>query len=209
MLTVLIVGAVALLFTPREPPSFPATKPSRAGGLVEEQVMQQVAAIEAKHRQWDATVWADEMTARQYGEVAIQIWDNLRAGLDPFQLLGGMPFREMQLGQAQPAEKWEAGIRRVRLAKGGPTWSAEQFTRALGRWKTAGWQLEQSEWRHRRFDTHSNDGPTSVFWISLHLVNGTLAKRGILRGDITVQWQPTELTPETLAQPNRIDLTGL
>ena len=89
----LAVGAAVVLLTPREPPPAPAPKPSQAGGLVDEQVMQQVAVIEAKHRLWDATVWADEMTARQYGEVAIQIWDNLRAGADLFQLLGSMPFR--------------------------------------------------------------------------------------------------------------------
>ena len=29
---------------------------TQKGGLIEEQVMQQVSAIEAKHRQWDATV---------------------------------------------------------------------------------------------------------------------------------------------------------
>ena len=209
VLAVLIIGTVVMLFTQREQPPSSVPKPSQVGGLVNEQVMQQVAAIEAKHRHWDATVWADEMTARQYGEVAIQIWDNLRAGADPFQLLGGMPFREMQLGRAQPSEEWESGIRRVRLAKGGPGWSADQFTRALGRWRSAGWQLQQSEWRHRRFDPHADGGPMSVFWISLHLFNDTLVKRGILRGDITVQWQPTELTPETLAKPDRIDLTGL
>ena len=209
VLAVLLVGTVAVLFTPSEPSPAAVPRPSQAGGLVDEQVMQQVAVIEARHLQWDATVWADEMTARQYGEVAIRIWDKLRAGADPFQLLAGIPFREMQLGHAQPEEEWESGIRRVRLAKGGPTWSATQFTQALDRWKAAGWQLEQSEWRHRRFDPHADGGPTSVFWVSLHLVKDTLSKRGILRGDITVQWQPTELTPETLAQPDHIDLAGL
>lgn len=209
VLAVLLVGAVAVMLTPRKPPPSPPPKPSQAGGLVDEAVMQQVAAIEAKHRQWDATVWADEMTARQYGEVAIQIWDNLRGGADPFQLLGGMPFQLMQLGQAQPAESWESGIRRVRLAKGGPAWAPAQFAKALGQWRATGWQLKQSEWRHRRFAPRAGGGPTSVFWISLHLVNDPLAKRGILRGDITVQWQPAALTPETLPQPARIDLTGL
>ena len=207
VLAVLLLSAVVVLFSPREQP--PAPKPALTGGLVDEQVMQQVAAIEAKQRLWNATVWADEMTSRQYGEVVIQIWDKLRAGADPFQLLGSMTFREIQLGQTQPAEEWESGIRRVHLAKGGPSWSMEQFGQALGRWKAAGWLLEQSEWRHRRFDPHADGGPTSVFWISLHLVNNTLAKRGILRGDIGVKWQPTELTPETLAKPDRIDLAGL
>ena len=135
VLAVLLVGAVAVLLNPRKPPPSPAPKPSQTGGLVDEQVMQQVAAIEAKHRHWDTTVWADEMTARQYGEVAVQIWDSLRAGADPFQLLGSMPFRTMQLGQAQPVEEWESGIRRVRLAKGGPAWTADQFApfRSSGR----------------------------------------------------------------------------
>ncbi|MEE2947011.1 MAG: CRTAC1 family protein [Verrucomicrobiota bacterium] len=207
VLAVLIVGSVAVLLTPNKP--LPAPKPSQAGGLVDEAVMQQVAAIEAKHRQWNSTVWVDEMTARQYGEVAIQIWDNLRAGIDPFQMIGDMPFQVMQLGQAQPAESWESGIRRVRLANGGPAWSPKQFAEALGQWRAAGWRLEQSEWRHRRFSPRAANGPVSVFWISLHLINDTLAKRGILRGDITVQWQSAAITPEALPQPTRIDLTGL
>jgi hypothetical protein len=209
VIAVLLVGTVAVLFTPRKQPPSPIPNSSSQAGIVDEQVMQQVATIEAKHRQWDATVWADERTARQYGEVAIQIWDNLLGGADPFQLLTSMPFRNMLLGQAQTAEPWESGIRRIRFAKGGPTWSANQFTQALDRWKAAGWLLEQSEWRHRQFDPHANAGPTSVFWISLHVANSQLAKRGILRGDIAVQWQTTELTPETLPQPDRIDLAGL
>ncbi len=209
VLAVLLLSAGVLLFSPREQPPSPAPESVLTGGLVNEQVMRQVAAIEAKHRQWNATVWADEMTARQYGEVVIQIWDKLRAGADPFQLLGGITFREIYLGQPQPAEEWESGIRRIRLVKGGPSLSMEQFGQALDHWKASGWLLEQSEWRHRRFDPHADGGPTSVFWISLHLVNSTLTKRGILRGDIGVKWQPTELTPENLAKPDRIDLAGL
>ena len=81
--------------------------------MVDEALMKEVAAIEAKHRQWDATVWADEMTARKYGEVVIQIWDNLRRKADPFQLLGSMPFQEMQLGQAQPTKEWEWDIKAI------------------------------------------------------------------------------------------------
>ncbi|MEC8987671.1 MAG: hypothetical protein VYB66_00390, partial [Verrucomicrobiota bacterium] len=150
VLAVLLLSAGVLLFSPREQPPSPAPESVLTGGLVNEQVMRQVAAIEAKHRQWNATVWADEMTARQYGEVVIQIWDKLRAGADPFQLLGGITFREIYLGQPQTAEEWESGIRRIRLVKGGPSLSMEQFGQALDHWKASGWRLEQSEWRHRR-----------------------------------------------------------
>ena len=97
-----------------------------AGGLVEEQVMQQVSAIEAKHRQWDATVWADELTARDHGESVIQIWDRLLAGADPFELLTAMPVKQVQLGKAQPIEDWESGIRYTRLSQDGPTLSKKQ-----------------------------------------------------------------------------------
>ena len=180
-----------------------------AGGLVEEQVMQQVSAIEAKHRQWDATVWADELTARDHGESVIQIWDRLLAGADPFELLTAMPVKQVQLGKAQPIEDWESGIRYTRLSQDGPTLSKKQFEQALNLWKNEGWKLKQSEWRHRRFYPRAEGGARSVFWISLHLTNATLKKRGILRGDIEVEWQPIEITPETLAKPNHINLTGL
>ena len=77
--------------------------------------MQQVSAIEARHRQWIPP--PDELTARDHGESIIQLWDNLLPG-DPFDMLA-MPVESLQLGQAQPAEEWESGIRRTGLTKGG------------------------------------------------------------------------------------------
>jgi len=187
-----------------------STTPSNSdGGLVDAQVMQQVSAIEAKHQQWDASTWADELSARDHGESIIQLWDNLLAGADAFAMLAAMPVETLQLGQAHSAEKWESGIQRISLTKGGATWSQERFAQALGQWKADGWALKQSEWRHRRFDPQAEDGARSVFWISLHVVNTRLTKRGILRGDVEVQWQPTEITPENLASPKHIKLSGL
>ena len=182
---------------------------TQKGGLIEEQVMQQVSAIEAKHRQWDATVWTDELSARDHEESVIQIWDRLIAGADPFELLSAMPVNQLQLGKANSTEKWESGIRYTHLAQGGPTWTKEQFSQALNGWKIEGWKLDQSEWRHRHFIPRSEGGARSIFWISLHLSNTTLNKRGILRGDIEIQWQSIEITPETLAKPNHINLSGL
>jgi hypothetical protein len=216
----LLIGAVALQLIPTDSPTpppatsnpQPATPPETTtpnGGLVDEKVMQQVSAIEAKHRQWDSTVWADELTARDHGESIIQLWDNLLAGADAFDMLSKMPVEAVQLGQAQPVQEWESSIRRTGLAKGGPTWTQEQFAQALGQWKADGWSLKQSEWRHRRFNPSAEEGARSVFWISLHVVNTRLAKRGILRGDVEVQWQPSEITPEKLASPKGINLSGL
>ena len=181
----------------------------REGGLVEEQIMQQVSAIEAKHRQWDSTVWANELIARDYEESIIQIWDKLLAGADPFELLARMPVNILQLGKPQPTEDWESNISYTRLAQGGPSWSKEQLNQALGKWKSEGWKLEQSEWRHRHFTPGDKVEPSSVFWISLHLINKRLNRRGILRGNITVKWQSIEITPETLAKPDHIDLSKL
>ena len=121
-----------------------------------------------------------------------------------------MPFREMQLGQAQPAEAWESGIRRVRRAKGGPAWSA---TISSPRRLTAGRPPAGNSSRASGVIAGSTLTPTAgrgrSFGFRCTSSTDTLAKRGILRGDITVQWQPAELTPETLAQPDRIDLAGL
>ena len=186
-----------------------SNQPAREGGLVEEQVMQQFSAIEAKQRQWDSTVWADELTARNHEESVIQIWDRLLAGVDPFELLTGIPVNELQLGNMQSTENWESDIRYTQLGQEGPTLSKEQFSQALNRWKIEGWKLEQSEWRHREFISRAEGGASSTFWISFHLINTKLNKRGILRGDIKILWQSIEITPETLAKPKNINLSGL
>ena len=109
---VLLVGLIVVQLIPTDPtdpasqpnqpavPAEPTTPNGADGGLVEEQVMQQVSAIEARHRQWDATTWADELTARDHGESIIQLWDNLLAGADPFDMLSTMPVGSLQLGHA-------------------------------------------------------------------------------------------------------------
>ena len=186
-----------------------SNQPAREGGLVEEQVMQQFSAIEAKQRQWDSTVWADELTARNHEESVIQIWDRLLAGVDPFELLTAIPVNELQLGNMQSTENWESDIRYTQLGQEGPTLSKEQFSQALNRWKIEGWKLEQSEWRHREFISRAEGGARSTFWISFHLINTKLNKRGILRGDIEILWESIEITPETLAKPKNINLSGL
>jgi hypothetical protein len=206
-----LTGVFVMQFIPNEQAE---TNPSsnetiREGGLVEEQVMQQFSAIEAKQRQWDSTVWADELTARDHGESVIQIWDRLLAGADPFELLTAMPVDELKLGNVQSTENWESDIRYTQLGQEGPTLSKEQFSQALNRWKIEGWKLEQSEWRHREFIPRAEGGARSTFWISFHLINTNLNKRGILRGDIEIQWQSIEITPETLAKPKNINLSGL
>ena len=206
-----LIGVFVMQFIPnKQTETNPSSKETiRKGGLVEEQVMQQFSAIEAKHRQWDSSVWADELIARDHGESVIQIWDRLIAGADPFELLTAMPVDELQLGKAQLTENWESGIRYTQLGKEGPSLSKEQFSQALNRWKIEGWKLEQSEWRHRQFIPKAESGARSIFWISLHLVNTPLNKRGILRGDIEIQWQSIEITPEILAKPKYINLSGL
>ena len=184
-------------------------QPAREGGLVEEQVMQQFSAIEAKQRQWDSTVWADELIARHHEESVIQIWNRLLAGADPFELLTAIPVEELQLGNMQSTENWESNIRYTQLGHEGPILSKEQFSQALNRWKIEGWKLEQSEWRHREFISRAEGGASSTFWISFHLINTKLNKRGILRGNIEILWQSIEITPETLAKPKNINLSGL
>ena len=79
--TLVLVCMFVMQFMPkRQAESNQYSKESiREGGLVEEQIMQQVSAIEAKHRQWDSTVWANELIARDYEESIIQIWDKLLA----------------------------------------------------------------------------------------------------------------------------------
>ena len=94
LVTILVLtGIFFIQFIPIEQTEKnPSSKETiQKGGLIEEQIMQQVSAIEAKHRQWDSTVWEDELSARDHEESVIRIWDRLIAGADPFELLSAMP----------------------------------------------------------------------------------------------------------------------
>ena len=97
LLAVVVVFQLIPTDSPAPTPSTPGSQPNQSaasttpsnsdGGLVDAQVMQQVSAIEAKHQQWDASTWADELSARDHGESIIQLWDNLLAGADAFAML--------------------------------------------------------------------------------------------------------------------------
>jgi hypothetical protein len=67
-----------------------------------------------------------------------------------------------------------------------------------GAWRTwmdkpvaTGWELEQIEFRHNRFETDEAGRPRkSLFYAAAHLSRPSHALRAIIEGDLVVDWKP-------------------
>jgi hypothetical protein len=186
-------------------PFFDSAPPGRPSDA---ELARAMAAIESERKRWDETIWATEIIAERHEEVITRLWDELRGVDDEYAVLGSFPFGELNLGKPGPAETLDHGITRTRLDLTGEKMDAEEWKRRLDRLKAQGFRLEQSEWRHARFDWSTNAPARSVFAVTLHIANPRAERRIIVRGDLHVEWRP-DPDPEAAPFPRTITATNL
>jgi len=157
--------------------SRPADTP-QTGGTSERAA--RLARLEARERTADETVWAKEILAEDSGRTIESLWDSLNAATNKLQVAGSFPVGEVVLGQLGAPQALPHGIE-LRTSSGpGPVLSAEAWHRFLEEFQRAGWQLEQTEFRHNRFDTDEAGKPRrSRFYFSAHLTNPAGSQRAI------------------------------
>src|SRR5262249_50405073 len=82
----------------------------------------------------------------------------------------------------------------------------ERWQTLLDGFKSAGYEVEQTEWRQPRFDP----GPParSTIYMSAHIRNAGANERLVLRGNLEVEWKPAA-GPADPPVPRSIDATGL
>ncbi|MBI4659182.1 MAG: CRTAC1 family protein [Verrucomicrobia bacterium] len=190
LLVSLLTGA-AFLAVRRMGDALPGTESSSASSKAGERFADQLAAFEAKEHQVAETTWAKEMLAQQCGRTLESLWDSLNAATNKLRLAAGFPIGEIVLGQWDQPKVLSHGIE-VKSPKGtGPVLSREQWRDFVEEVEHSGWQLEQTEFRHTRFETHATGQPRqSRFYFSAHLTHPLVADRAILEGDLVVDWAP-------------------
>jgi hypothetical protein len=119
------------------------------------------------------------------------------------------PVGQLVLGQWSAPEILPHGIESRKASGAGPTLSAEGWRRLAEGFERAGWELERTEFRHKRFETDEAGRPgRSHFYFSAHLTNPRRAGRAIVDGDLVVDWAAPR-TNEQLAVVKRIDASHL
>jgi enediyne biosynthesis protein E4 len=204
LLALLLVAAAAALLRWRRT----AARPPRFGGLdgaATRQLVERLTALEAREKEVAETVWAKELLAEQCGRVLEQFWDSLNRAPDKLAVAGSLPFEELRLPSFGPTQALGHGI--LLREAGGSTlsWTPSDWQHWLAELQRAGWRLEQTEFRHNRFDLDASGKPgQSQFYFSAHLRNLSLVERATLAGDLIVDWS-SEQAVDGLPAVRRVD----
>jgi hypothetical protein len=145
-----------------------------------------------KHEEEQAKLyWGPELRAQKFGHFVDQIWDGINRNTNKLGFLGQLQF-ELTLPQFANAVQLEFPHRVRVISPRGGIWRD-----LLIQHGTAGWELEQCEFRHNAFFTNqAGRGVASTYYISGHLVNPRLEERAIIEGNVMVWWnERSDLPP--------------
>ncbi len=201
--TLLPLLGLALLGTALLLPRLARTLFSEDDSTPSDRGVQEVAArkakLEAGEQAADMNYWAKEMLAQSCGRTFEDLWDSLNAAGNKLSLIAAFPLGEIVTARWGPAQLLPHGIELRQGIGPGPAFSAGQWRQWVEQWEREGWQLENIEFRHNRFDTDKNSRPwRSHFFFSAHLCNPGHSQRASLDGDLVVDWaakRPGEKPP--------------
>ncbi len=169
----------------------------------------QDAWLEAREKAVDVSVWSKEMLAQSCGRTLESLWDSVNRATNKLSIIAGFPVGEIVLGKWQPPQTLAHAIELREPTGPGPTLPAGQWRQWVGNFASDGWQLENLEFRHNRFDTDEQGQPRqSHFYFAARLNHSKRPERAVVEGDLIVDWaakRPGEEFPSV----KRIDVSHL
>jgi enediyne biosynthesis protein E4 len=164
--------------------------------------------VQAREDKVDQTIWAKEMLAQECGRVFESLWDSLNASTNALKLVASFPAAAFQLGRWDGRELLPHSIELRKSAGVGAVLGQREWRVLVEKFQRDGWQLSQSEFRHRRLDLNEAGQPRqSSFYFSAHLTNAVRTVRAALEGDLVVEWAPPQAGQAPVVQ--RIDAAEL
>jgi hypothetical protein len=208
LLLVLLLASVGLvLIRSIRTHSRGGTQTSEAAARIRE-LAAQLTSLEASERQVSEAVWSREILAQECGQVFDALWDALNATTNKFDVLGLFPFNELIPPKWGAPHAESNGIEAFEPAGSAGRWNVEAWRRFLDESRRADWQLDQTEFRHNRFEADDSGGPKrSEFYFCAHLTNNAREERAILRGELAVDWAASTVGGAPMVK--RIDASRL
>ena len=186
-----------------------STSPDTQSGAADESGSQQTNSLQLREDAADKTYWAKEILAQACGRTFETLWDSINATTNKLPLLAGFPFQHIVLPQWAQAQQLPHGIELREGGTPGRTLSTNEWRDWVEEIARAGWQLDNIEFRHNRFDTDEHGGPgQSHFYFAARLTNPAQSERATVEGDLVVDWAGTPPGEESTAI-TRIDATRL
>lgn len=168
------------------------------------------AALEARERRADETVWAKEMLAQRCGEVVESFWDSLNAATNKLALAAQFPVGQVVLGVWDQPKPMPHQIELRASTRPGPVLTGGAWKGFVEQFQRAGWELHQCEFRHNQFDVDARgQAVRSRFYFSAHLTNPLRVERAIVEGDLTVDWAPAPKGSSTATKVQRVDASSV
>lgn len=203
-LLVLLLGVVLIANTYLRrrptPPNGPGPLTQNASTLTPE-VLQEFLKIEQDEKAATATIWASEDAAQAWANGIDAFWNRLnqhRGELDP---LLSPPARSLSCPTAQGPTPLPLGI----LSWQSATQTIESLVLRsdprIAAWRAEGWGLEQSEWRHVRFDAAAS-APTAVshYDVRLHFTRPSPPARIQIAARLRITWPAPQPAPGTATE---------
>lgn len=175
------------------------------------ELLARVAEIEARERAADAGPWAAEMLAQAYGRSVERLWDAVNHAPNRAEELALYPAAEWVLGRWDQVETLPHQVRFLASSEAATPLSAAawlEHVRAFGR---AGWQLQQLELRHVRFDPPTDTTPARSTLLASFQVTNLVAnppERAELVGELSIDWE-RPARPDAPPMPRRVDASQL
>jgi enediyne biosynthesis protein E4 len=214
----LIGGALALAavwwLDRRKPAALPEpismTRGADSGGnRISPELMARLSQLEAREREWNRTIWAQEIIGQDCGRVFDDLWDAINASTNKLAVVAAFPVGEVMLGRWGDPEQFRHGIERRASAGPGPVLGQEEWRQFADGIQTAGWELGEVELRHNRFELDADAQPArSTVYVAAQLTRRDQETRAILEGELLVEWKPVSERLEP-AVVRRIDASRL
>ncbi|MGZ8901580.1 MAG: CRTAC1 family protein, partial [Limisphaerales bacterium] len=156
---------------------------------VSSELVNEVLRIEAEERRVAETVWAKEMLAQECGRTIERLWDETNAATNKLAVVARFGLGEVQLGRWDQAVEHGHGIRFFSSSAAGDLLRGAEWQDTISRLQSSGWNLEQIEFRHNRFEVDAQGRPArSMFYFAANLLNASETNRVSIEGDLEVHW---------------------
>lgn len=186
-----------------------ATAVVQEGGEPRLDLINEVLALEGAQQELDRTLWKGEKSALEHEEIIIQLWDRLKEEEDKLRVLESFPFTQLRVGVLSPPETLEVGVERRVMSGSMNIWNRLQWSQWLQMLRERTYSIENTEWRHIRFDPASETKQArSLYWFSIHAHRELPRQRGILRGQFEVYWKSSD-RPDAPPMPDTIEVKDL
>ncbi len=201
LLILAFLGARAVLRRQATPatgaPGPLAPTASTPASTLSPEVLKDFLAIETRENEVKLTTWAAEEAGQAWATGIESFWDRLnrhRGELGPFLEL---PARSLAVPSSNTPVSLPLGINSWTSASNTPPSPLSPSDPRIAEWRAEGWGLDQSEWRHVRFQPATDSrNPASHFDVRLHFTRPLPPARVQIDARLRIDWPAAAPAPD-------------